>query len=214
MWFSQARILEWVAISFSRGSSRPRDGMCFSYISFIGTGRRVLCHQCDLGSNDADGLRWMVPADSPSLKRKISLWDQRQSQAPRALWGKDFYLKWKWKRKSEKSCLTFHEKKKKKKWKKFLAQTSEGGRRVPTPTILSRALGTSQLMAENREKEYLKVVRAPPNPPPRQTSWDNQPETSQGERVLSNVSDQDIHCCRIRGTSLEIWVSMQDVLQL
>ena len=24
-WISQARILEWVAISFSRGSSRPRD---------------------------------------------------------------------------------------------------------------------------------------------------------------------------------------------
>ena len=30
---SQARILEWVAISFSRGSSRPRDG---TYVSCIG----------------------------------------------------------------------------------------------------------------------------------------------------------------------------------
>ena len=28
----QARILEWVAISFSRGSSRPRDGTCVSCI--------------------------------------------------------------------------------------------------------------------------------------------------------------------------------------
>ena len=29
----QARTLEWVAISFSRGSSRPRDWICISYIS-------------------------------------------------------------------------------------------------------------------------------------------------------------------------------------
>ena len=36
---SQARILEWVAISFSRGSSLPRDQTCISCI-----GRRVLYH--------------------------------------------------------------------------------------------------------------------------------------------------------------------------
>ena len=36
---SQARILGWVAISFSRGSSRPRDRTCVSCI-----GRRVLYH--------------------------------------------------------------------------------------------------------------------------------------------------------------------------
>ena len=29
----QARILEWVTISFSRGSSRPRDRTCVSYVS-------------------------------------------------------------------------------------------------------------------------------------------------------------------------------------
>ena len=39
---SQARILEWVAISFSRGSSQPRDGTPISYLSCIG--RRVLYH--------------------------------------------------------------------------------------------------------------------------------------------------------------------------
>ena len=32
----QARILEWIAISFSRGSSWPRDWTHFSYISCIG----------------------------------------------------------------------------------------------------------------------------------------------------------------------------------
>ena len=38
----QARILEWVAISFSRRSSRPRDRTCVSYVSCIG--RWVLYH--------------------------------------------------------------------------------------------------------------------------------------------------------------------------
>ena len=36
----QARILEWVAISFSRGSSQPRDRTHVSYVSCIG--KRVL----------------------------------------------------------------------------------------------------------------------------------------------------------------------------
>ena len=31
----QARILQWVAIPFSRGSSRPRDGTCISSVSCI-----------------------------------------------------------------------------------------------------------------------------------------------------------------------------------
>ena len=43
----QAKILEWVAISFSRGSSRARDRTHTSYVSCIG--RRVLYHQRHLG---------------------------------------------------------------------------------------------------------------------------------------------------------------------
>ena len=38
----QARIVEWVAIPFSRGSSRPRDWTHISYVSCVG--RRVLYH--------------------------------------------------------------------------------------------------------------------------------------------------------------------------
>ena len=38
-WISQARILEWVAISSSRGPSHPRDGTRVSCI-----GRQILCH--------------------------------------------------------------------------------------------------------------------------------------------------------------------------
>ena len=42
----QARILEWVAISSSRGSSRPRDGTYVSCISCIS--RWILYHYCHL----------------------------------------------------------------------------------------------------------------------------------------------------------------------
>ena len=38
----QARILEWVAIFYSRGSSQPRDHTCISSISCIG--RWILYH--------------------------------------------------------------------------------------------------------------------------------------------------------------------------
>ena len=38
----QARILEWVAISYSRGSSQPRDWTCISWISC--TGEWILYH--------------------------------------------------------------------------------------------------------------------------------------------------------------------------
>ena len=43
----QARMLEWVAMPFSRGSSRPRDLTHISYVSCIG--RQVLYHKCHLG---------------------------------------------------------------------------------------------------------------------------------------------------------------------
>ena len=38
----QARILEWLAISFSKGTSPPRDQTSVSYVSCIG--RRILYH--------------------------------------------------------------------------------------------------------------------------------------------------------------------------
>ena len=43
-----ARILEWVAMPSSRGSSRPRDQNHSSFVSCIG--RQVLYHWCHLGS--------------------------------------------------------------------------------------------------------------------------------------------------------------------
>ena len=45
----QARIkLEWVAVSFSKGSSRPRDWTCVSRVSCIG--RQILYHLSPQGS--------------------------------------------------------------------------------------------------------------------------------------------------------------------
>ena len=44
----QLRILERVAISYSRGSSQLRGWICVSYIFCIG--RKVLYHKCHLGS--------------------------------------------------------------------------------------------------------------------------------------------------------------------
>ena len=46
----QARILEWVAIPFSRGSSPPRDQTHISYVNGIGFGKQVLYHQRHLRS--------------------------------------------------------------------------------------------------------------------------------------------------------------------
>ena len=55
-WDSPGRILEWVAVSSSRGSSRPKDGTRVSCISCIG--RWVLYHRRPLGSPllQADGV--------------------------------------------------------------------------------------------------------------------------------------------------------------
>ena len=48
----QARILEWVALPFSRGTSWPRDWTCVSYVSCIG--RWVLYHNHHPGSTYQD----------------------------------------------------------------------------------------------------------------------------------------------------------------
>ena len=44
----QARVLEWIAIPSSRGSSQPRNQTCIPYISR--TGRQVLYHESHMGS--------------------------------------------------------------------------------------------------------------------------------------------------------------------
>ena len=52
----QARILEWVTIPFSRGSSQPRDHTCISWVSCIGRGILLPLHH--LGSQSFQRLTW------------------------------------------------------------------------------------------------------------------------------------------------------------
>ena len=54
----QARILEWVAISSSRGSSQPRDRTHISCVCCIG--RWVLIHQCHLGGPSGPALEYKL----------------------------------------------------------------------------------------------------------------------------------------------------------
>ena len=61
----QARILEWVAMPSSRGSSPPRDETCISYVSCIG--RQVLYHWCHLGSPHITSYAPKCPCPSQSL---------------------------------------------------------------------------------------------------------------------------------------------------
>ena len=60
----QARILEWVAISFSRGSSLPRDQTHVSCISC--TGRQVLCYKHHLGSHWSEATQSCLTLCDPT----------------------------------------------------------------------------------------------------------------------------------------------------
>ena len=63
---SQARILEWVAISSSRGSFWPRDRTCISYVSCIGGWILYHWEACRFFPCDEIGPKWILLAISPS----------------------------------------------------------------------------------------------------------------------------------------------------
>ena len=77
----QARILEWVATSFFRGSSRPRDGTHIYCISCIG--RWVLYHQRHLGSSYSRLFVIVCPTEFHILCYIIKLLEDRNN--PRRL---------------------------------------------------------------------------------------------------------------------------------
>ena len=79
----QARVLEWVAISFSRGSSRPRDWTwvsCIESESEVAQSRPTLCDpmDCNLPGSSVHGffnarvLEWVV-ISSPALQAYYSI---------------------------------------------------------------------------------------------------------------------------------------------
>ena len=85
----QARILEWVAISYSWGSSRPKDQSCFSCVSCIG--RWILYHWVTWKfweSYETPFDPWMRGLQQSFVSWSLaaflsSVWDQQ----PRTLWS-------------------------------------------------------------------------------------------------------------------------------
>ena len=65
-YWSGLGLVEWVVITSSRGSSRPRDHTRISYVSCIG--RQVLYHQHHLGS--ASLYSFLPPRHRDSLRKK------------------------------------------------------------------------------------------------------------------------------------------------
>ena len=93
--FSQAKILEWVAISFSRGSFPPRDQICVS-----GIGRQILCHWSTwealifLGSKitvDGDSHS-VMDGDSHEIKRRLLLGRKAMTNLDSVLKSRDITL--------------------------------------------------------------------------------------------------------------------------
>ena len=68
----QARILDWVAMPSSRGSSQPRNQTYVSYVSWIG--RWVLYLQCHLGSQS--------PKEEGAVNRKEGVLREQNEQMP------------------------------------------------------------------------------------------------------------------------------------
>ena len=71
----QARILEWVAISFSRGSSGPRDWTRVSYVSWIG--RQIIYHWATWEALHEGLFHWV--GSSHQVAKVLELQLQHQS---------------------------------------------------------------------------------------------------------------------------------------
>ena len=76
----QAEIVEWVAVSSSRGSSRPRDQTHISYIPCIG--RQVLYHWCHLGTSI-----FRVEARYATQCHRAEQWATQSPQPTVLRWG-------------------------------------------------------------------------------------------------------------------------------
>ena len=83
-----------VAMPSSRGSCRPRDQTCISYIFYIG--RQVLYYQCHLGSpkhfhrlpqNCSDRKRELIPDITCLMKPRLSLGNVTNDVVPHVEFG-------------------------------------------------------------------------------------------------------------------------------
>ena len=81
---SQARILEWVAMSFSRGSSQPRDQTHVSWIFCIGW--RILCHWATWEALGLFGWHQISSSYKRSLPKSAPVSADTASQASFGRW--------------------------------------------------------------------------------------------------------------------------------
>ena len=95
-WILQARMLEWVAMPSSRGSSWPRDWTWVFYASWIG--RCVLYHQCHLGNPIPEICKlkrgYHLPFVKLGSKKKknspsVGRWWCGQSGTPMSYWWRN-----------------------------------------------------------------------------------------------------------------------------
>ena len=106
----QARVLEWVAISYSRGSSRPRDWTRISCVSCAG---RWILHHC--ATWEALNLRdvMLKPTTKVQILYNSFIWGTWNSEIHRSQkvewWSSWVGGRWEWgelKVKVAQSCLT------------------------------------------------------------------------------------------------------------
>ena len=93
----QARILEWVAISFSRGSSRPRDQTQVSYV----VGRRFTIWVTREVCQEVYSLEWCKSADSRGSFLDLNcdchltaVWSKKPLTFSSTRRCKDYFLSW------------------------------------------------------------------------------------------------------------------------
>ena len=93
---SQAWILEWIAISFSTGSSQPRDQTCISWV-----GRQILSRWATQKAHDHDTPSHNSMKECPrglwsSMKRAVNRWEGSNPRLPTrgAIWSKFLRHEW------------------------------------------------------------------------------------------------------------------------
>ena len=75
---SQARILEWIAVSFSRGSSQTRDQTCMCYIAGepLGSPSKIYMERQNI-----EGDKQSQRADNPRLQDLLYIYRNQDSEA-------------------------------------------------------------------------------------------------------------------------------------
>ena len=136
----QARILEWAAFSFSRGSSQPRDRTWVSWIRYIGSTPPLLCSSLLLlflaFLDSCNGLpRWLSGKELPAMQetQKTLVWSLDQEDPLKQEW-KPTSVFWPGKCHGQRSLVGY---------------SPKGRKELDTPEQLSTALHITHITNEN-----------------------------------------------------------------